>query len=347
MLDLSHNHLSHVSKIKDQRSVKSPDPRSIATTKTQVKKAVVGVDEKIMTLMMNANVLVKHGEHHLALNLLRQACNLNSKHPEILKSLGQTLENLSKWTEAKIVYVELYRQFNNFLFSYKKAHCHYMLNEDEAALNTYYEALSHLQEEESNLFELYKNMGNIFVRRRDFEAAEEAYNKAYTINPDSDVLLINFGTLEVQREDFDKALFCFRKAIDVNSNNDKAWIGLALVHNHFGDRELAWGNLIKALDIDTFNRTAILLMGHWGLSEEKIKVALEYHRIFLSRHEFDEDVTLHLVHIYTQLNQLHHAESEALKLCLWSPKNEHFHRLYQQIKEKINGVSTESLQESA
>jgi len=335
MLDLSRNEIPSVLKSNVQ-GVKNP-----AENKTR-KALSSGVDEKILTLLVNAKVLTDHKEFNLALNLLRQACNLNSKHPEVLKNLGLALENLSKWSEAKIVYSELYRQFNNFIYAYKKAHCHYMMNEDESALTCYYEALSHLQAEESDLFELYKNMGNIFVRRRDFDAAEESYNKAYTINAESDVLLINFGTLEVQREDFDKALFCFRKAIEVNHNNDKAWIGLALVHNHFGDRELAWGNLIKALDIDAYNRTAILLMGHWGMSEEKIKISLQYHRDFLSKNEFDEDVTLQLVHIYTQLNQLKLAELETFKLRLWKPENENFLRLYTQIKEKTEEVKNET-----
>lgn len=331
---------------KNSRSKVQPQKNSAVIVD---KNQFVGVDEKTLTLMMNAKVLLSHGEYQLALNLLRQACNLNSKHPEVLRTMGLVLEKLAKWSEAKIVYVELDRQFHNFKYSYRKAHCHYMLNEDESALNGYYEALSHLQDEEEDLFELYKNMGNIFVRRRDFEAAEESYNKAYTINSQSDILLINFGTLEVQREDFDKALFCFRKAIELNAHNDKAWIGLALVHNHFGDKELAWGNLIKALDIDAFNRTAILLMGHWGFTEEKIKISIEHHKKFLSQFEFDEEITLQLVHIYTQLNRLDLAECEVLKLCLWNPRNENFHLLHKQIKEKLYGVKAENpvLQETA
>ncbi len=327
MLDLhSKDQLAKAPTTKVRSQIKSDD--------TIEKKKLQGIDTNTLTLMMNAKVLVQHKEYELALNLLRRASNSYSKHSEILKNLGMVLEKLGKWSEAKIVYSELASQFNNFKFAYKKAHIHYMLNEDESALNAYYDALSHLQEEEEDLFELYKNMGNIFVRSKDFDAAEESYNKAYTINPKSDTLLINFGTLEVQREDFDKALFCFRQAIELNAENDKAWIGLALVHNHFGDLELAWANIVKALDIDVYNKTAVILMGHWGQNEEKIKISLEHHKNYLTKFEFDEDITLQLIHIYTQLDKLDSAECEALKLCLWSPKNESFHLLLNQIKEK-------------
>jgi len=271
----------------DQPS-KVETPQGPQIEKTQFE----GLDTTILTLMMNAKTLIHHEEYALALNLLRQASNLNSKHPVILKSLGWTLEKIEKWSEAKVVYSELSRQFNNFEYSFKKAQMMYLMNDDEAALSVYYEALSHLQEEEEGLFELYKNMGNIFVRQKDFEAAEEFYNKAYTMNPDSDTLLVNFGTLEVQRQDFDKALFCFRRAVEVNPINDKAWIGLALVHNHFGDAELAWGNIIKALDIDAYNRTAILLMGYWGMTEDKIMISMKRHQKYLSQCEFDEEISL-------------------------------------------------------
>ena len=53
------------------------------------------------------------------------------------------------------------------------------------------------------------------------------YNKAYTLDPDSDVLLVNFGSL---------ALFAvgnstrhsrvFREAVTINDQNDKGWVGL-------------------------------------------------------------------------------------------------------------------------
>lgn len=309
-----------------------------SSTKVQVDlktdKSANGIDAKTFTFLINAKVLIRHKEYKLALNLLRQAASRYPKNPEILKILAIALESLEKWSEVKAVYIELSRQFNNFHFAYKKAQAHYMLNDDETALTSYYEALSHLQEEESELFELYKNMGNIFVRQKDFESAEESYNKAYTLNSRSDTLLINFGTLEVQREDFDKALFCFRQAIEINPKNDKAWIGLALVHNHFGDHELAWGNVIKSLDIDAYNRTGVLLLGHWGNTNDKIQISLHYHLEYLKKFEFDEEITLQVIQIYSQLSDFDKAENEALKLYLWCPENENYKKLYEEIKNK-------------
>ena len=314
-----------------------PDvPKVEPKNKSQKSYSHEGIDETALTYLMNAKVLMKHEEFELALSLLRQASSRHPKNLEILKNLGLALEALSKWSEAKIVYTELTKQNNNFYYFYKKANSLYMLNDNEAALNAYFEALSHLVEEETELFNLYKNMGNIYVRNKDYDAAEESYNKAYTMNSESDALLINFGTLEVQREDFDKALFCFRKAIEINPRSDKAWIGLALVHNHFGDHELAWGNVIKALDIDPYNRTAVLLLGHWGNTEDKINISLKYHLSYLEQNEFDEEVSLQLIQIYSQLGQIEYAENEALKLRLWYPENPSYQKLFEEIRNKTS-----------
>ncbi|MCB9024990.1 MAG: tetratricopeptide repeat protein [Bdellovibrionaceae bacterium] len=131
------------------------------------------------------------------------------------------------------------------------------------------------------LFVTYKNLGNILVRSADLDGAEEFYNKAYTLNPDSDVLLVNLGTLEMQKPNLEKALERYRMAVDVNSSNPRAWIGLALVHREFGDLELSWGNLEKSLDIDPCDETAIELMVEWGVKESKFEALIKRLEAFL------------------------------------------------------------------
>ncbi|MES2856060.1 MAG: tetratricopeptide repeat protein, partial [Bdellovibrionota bacterium] len=124
------------------------------------------------------------------------------------------------------------------------------------------------------LFEVYKNVGNIHVRAGDFDAAEEFYDKAYTIRPNSDILLVNYGTLEIQRENHESALERFRAAVAVNANSDRAWVGLALVHRAMGDLELAKGNVERALDINDSNRTAIRLSVEWAIQDHEFGSAL-------------------------------------------------------------------------
>lgn len=287
---------------------------------------------RISMLLANAQVLMKHSEFHLALNLLRQASNQDSKNLNVLKMLEKCLVSCGRDSEALIVSKNIakirpsYSSLNAYAGSLYKA------GNDQQALETYYSALSHLKNETEELFETYKTMGNIYVKTGDFEAAEELYNKAYTLNPQSDVLLVNLGTLEVQRSDFDKSLYCFRKAVELNPRNEKAWVGLAMVHNHFGDRELAWANIDAALDVNSANRTAVHLAANWGVRDAQISKSIEILKNYLGQVEQDEDMSLVLINLLCSIGDLETAMLEMNRVLLWNPANTEVKNLLKTLK---------------
>lgn len=290
------------------------------------------LDEKLALLVNNARVLMRHQEFSLALNLLRTASNHNSKSLLVLNLLAECLEGTRRFEEALKVRKASVQLDCSFEQVQKLATLFYKLGKDEEALHHYYEALSLLMEENDALFEVYKNLGNILVRQGDFEGAEDYYNKAYTLNPRSDTLLVNFGTLEVQRQDFDKSLYCFRQAVEINPKNDKAWVGLAMVHAHFGDHELAWANLESALDINSANRTAVLLLANWSLREHRQNLGIEALQEYLSKVEFDEDLSLVLINLYCSGSHLVEAKLECERVLLWNPKNQEVASLREKLK---------------
>ncbi|WP_413943996.1 tetratricopeptide repeat protein [Bdellovibrio sp. HCB-162] len=298
---------------------------------SQPEKEVSVTDARVATFIKNARVLMKHKEIPLAMNLLRQASNFDSRNPVTLDLLATCLERSSRVQEALIARKTLIEVDYGFESLYKYATSLYKLGRDQEALDKYYEALAVITEENDQLFEVYKNMGNIFVRQGDFDGAEEYYNKAYTMNSQSDVLLVNFGTLEVQRNDFDKSLFCFRKAVEINSNNDKAWVGLAMVHNQFGDNELAWANIETAIDINPQNRTAVHLAANWGLRDGKIQKAIEALQAYLASVEEDEDMSLVLINLFCTAGQVDKALLEMERVLLWNPN----HTEVRNLKKKI------------
>lgn len=288
-------------------------------------------DPRVASFVRNAQVLMKHREFPLAMNLLREASNKDSKNPATLGMLASCLEKMNRNDEALIARKAL-TQVN---YGYESLHGYatalYKAGSDHEALEKYYEALSLITEENEMLFETYKNMGNIFVKQGDFEAAEEYYNKAYTLNSRSDILLVNFGTLEVQRNDFDKSLFCFRKAVEINPQNDKAWIGLAMVHNQFGDSELAWANIERALDINPQNRTGVHLAANWGAKDGKTLRAIELLQNYLSCVEEDEDMSLVLINLFCTVGQVDVALLEMERVLLWNPA----HTEVKELKKRI------------
>lgn len=272
-------------------------------------------------LLAKAKVLLKVQERSLALALLREASNLQSAHFEVLTLLAQTLTEMGRKDEALQVRKALKAKFPSFLSCFQWAEALYQSGRsDEEALKAYFECLALAEKESPELFEIYKNMGNISVKLKDYDGAEEFYNKSYTLNNRSDILLVNFGTLEVQRGDFNKALYCFREAVALNPRNDKAWVGLALMHSEFGDLALAWANLEAALDIEPLNRTAVVIFARWALRDKREVSAIGIVENYLSQDNFDEELSLILIHLYSALNLFAKAENEAVKVQTWNPK---------------------------
>jgi tetratricopeptide (TPR) repeat protein len=272
-------------------------------------------------LLHKAQILRKNGDNNLALVLLRKATAINSNHPAVLTTMAEILVAEGKRAEAIKIRSVLKSKHPSFPTFFAYAQELYLSEtSDEEALKAYFECLSVIEGSEPELFEIYKNMGNISVKLRDFDAAEEYYNKAYTINSHSDTLLVNFGTLEVQRNDWDKAVYCFRQAVTINPKNDKGWVGLALMHNEYGDQALAWANLMMAMEINPLNRTAVLLYARWALRDKQEPSAVAVVQNYLTHDNFDEELSLILIHLYCCVNAFNKAHMEVTKMLAWNPQ---------------------------
>ena len=216
-------------------------------------------------------------------------------------------------------------------------HSLYQQNQDENAKQTYMEAMGLMTGESSELFEVFKNLGNIAMREGDFEGAEEYYNKAFTIDPRSDVLHINLGTLALQQQEQNLAVTRFRTALEINPRNDKAWVGLALVHNEMGDHVLSRANLENALDINSKNRTAVHLAASWAIRDQDYPFAIESLENFVSDVDCDEEMSLLLIHLFCMRNQFVEARLELERLLLWEPTNVRLIQVEQEIRNAQAG----------
>lgn len=193
------------------------------------------------------------------------------------------------------------------------------------------DALSHLQDalviapadqDEESLFEIFKALGNIFVRRGDYDLAEDNYHKAFRIQPDSDTLLVNLGTLAIQRSNWDLALERFRAALNVNAENDKAWVGLAIGHRMKGDSELAWGNLEAALQYNPLNEVALTLALDWGPADGVENRVLELLRQFLLNGGWNERFSLAFSALSWRKGERDLAQLELERLLAVNPGHE-------------------------
>lgn len=266
-----------------------------------------------------SDILWNNNEKSLALHLLRQAVQRNPNDNDLIMFLVMRLQDAQKYTECVQVLKAVAKKAPTFLNFAHLGHIQYKLGDDLEALNAYEKALENVKQEDAQIFEVYKNLGNIYVKQREFDLAEEYYNKAYTMNPASDVLLVNIGTLQVQQQDYEKAVYCFRKAVSINAQNDKAWVGLAIAHHEVGDLDLAMANLRNSLEINCGNRTAVHIFSAWSEKTGKRSEAITHLQNYLATVDEDEEMSLVLINLYCLLGQFEYAKIECRRVLLWNP----------------------------
>jgi tetratricopeptide (TPR) repeat protein len=210
----------------------------------------------------------------------------------IALELGRRLHGLGRRDEALRVLRGVCKIDNRFETLTALGRLEYEMEMFDESFRHLQQALLIAPENTPEFFDLFKTLGDIFARRSDWDSAEDSYNKAHRLRPDSDVIAVNLGTLQMQKMRWDEALTRFRAALQWNPANDRAWIGLALGHRAKGDWELAWGNLEAALDHNPLNEAGIALALEWGAREGRGFRVLEFLRAFLIRGGWSEKFSL-------------------------------------------------------
>lgn len=300
----------------------------------EFEKESAGELSDVPALVGSADVLARHQERALALVLLRQATSEDSFHVSSLRKIYHLLPG-GEWTLAERTAIAETLSGTTKLASdtLRLAKLEYEKGDLGRSLELYFEAAARIREEDHTVFEIYKDIGNIYVRQGDFDGAEEYYHKAFALNPDSDALHVNLGTLEIQRQDWGAARDRFRFAIGLNDRNDKAWVGLALAHYHLGDVELAFGNLEKAIDLTPGNRTAVLLLAGWADKHDRVDEAVNALENYLGEVSFDEDMSLALIQLFCRQKNYAFARFEIERTLLWNPTRPDLFELLQKIEE--------------
>ena len=276
----------------------------------------------INVLMRNAAVLMDAKEHRLAVNILRNIVMRSPDDKNALRRMGLCYREEGRFEDALKCFRGLAKAGGGADAQILIAETLYLGERDEMALGAYREVMRNPIDDPNRLFEVYKNVGNIHVRAGDFESAEEHYNRAYNLNPESDVLMVNYGTLEIQRENLGDAVHRFRRAVEINPNNDKGWVGLAIVHRQMGDHELAWANVLRALDINQGNRTAIRLVVDWAVADHSFSVAIDRMQEYLAIENEDAEMSFTLAKILTHVGRISEARLEMERVLALDPATE-------------------------
>lgn len=296
--------------------------------------ATAALPQDLVEVLANAKLLFANREYHLAHNLFRAVLMRAPQSLVALKGMGECLSLQEKNFEA-LTYFRAVVQAEGTPQSWERlASEAYSAKEFDEAYTSYVVAIESQLPDGHALFNSYKNLGNILIMRGDLKGAEQYYQKAFTLNPDSDVLMVNLGSLEIQKGDLNKAVDMFRAAVALNDANDKAWVGLSLIHREFSDVELSWANLEKALDINSTNESAIRMVCEWALKDNELDKAVSRLEIYLQHKDQDAQMTLWLAKFYYLAGRIDHAEVEINKALELDARLDGAMEVFQVIREE-------------
>ncbi|OFZ17857.1 MAG: hypothetical protein A2Z20_05765 [Bdellovibrionales bacterium RBG_16_40_8] len=276
-------------------------------SKNRLYDSSTAASSDVVDFLANAQLLYNKKEFQLSQNLYKATLKIDPNNECAIRGMANCAKVLSRHEDAVKTMrrlVENYKTPENYKLLGDQL---YEMNYNVDALEAYMYSLREPSFSEEVLFIIYKNIGNIYLRIADPDGAEEFYNKAYTINPDSDDLLVNFGSLAVYRGELDKALARFREAVNLNDKNDKAWVGLAMIHREYGDSELAWANIEKALDFNSGNEAAIRLVTDWAMKDNEINKAISRIENYLAINDKDAMIKMWLAKFLYFSNHLESA----------------------------------------
>lgn len=264
--------------------------------------------------------LFLNNEIGLAEALCRKALMIDSYDTNAIYYLGRCFIARGAYSQAEKVFRELMKIENTGRSSLGLADSLYQQDYFETALDYYFEA-SLLTEDELLQFEIFKSVGNIYVKLGSFDLAEDFYHKAYSINPQSDSLLVNYGTLAIQKNQQDEALRRFRQAITINSKNDKAWVGLAMMHIQRGDYDLGFANLQMAVEANPNNKTALQMFGMTQIPAQKLTYVVRHLVRYLEQESYDADLAKVLINFLTEAKLPVLAKLELKRAQAYFPEN--------------------------
>lgn len=195
------------------------------------------------------------------------------------------------WTDAKnfIGHYDI-SKINDVEFLTMIADVYTNTDDYPAALKTFHQALDESDGKDPNLFEIYKNMGNLYLKCGDVEAAEEKYNQANAIDSQDENLMINYGVLAIQKGQYTDAKGRFADVLKINDQSDLAWVGLGLVHRAHADHDLARACLLRGLDENPYNKLAITNYYQWCY-QDGVDSSDKFLNDFLEKYPEDSEIS--------------------------------------------------------
>lgn len=258
-------------------------------------------------LMTNGLLLVDCGEWELARAIFSDVLKEDEYHLDALRWVGWCFWQEGNLDSAQEYYEILTKRRQSEDDFFELGEIYYKKNEVKKAKEIWQKTMTICHSESPRLFSLFKSIGNACLLLGDLDSAEENYNKALSINPSSDGLLVNLGTLCMQQQKNKESMEFFKKALEVNSFNDGAWCGVAMVARMMKDLEWAWSTLLHTLDINPENQIALKVAIDWAIDDYNYGEVIDRVNYYLRTQSDDYELVYSLAGLYFKANRFSEA----------------------------------------
>lgn len=185
---------------------------------------------------------------------------------------------------------------------------------------------------------LYRLIGDCFVKLGDANSGKSAYNKALELDPFSAKAQIGLGTVALTRNSYDVAVIHFQRAVSVGLNDEMANLGLGLAFEGLGELGEATKWVVASLHLNPMNTAAIFTLVKLAYAQNSFDHAREALCNYISRNPQDTNMLFSLAGIEYRAGNMVQAEQIARQMLAIDPNDNRV----QQFLSAITGVSQDA-----
>jgi glycosyltransferase involved in cell wall biosynthesis/Tfp pilus assembly protein PilF len=179
---------------------------------------------------------------------------------------------------------------------------------------------------------LYRLIGDCFVKLGDALSGKTAYNKAVELDPFSSKAQIGLGTVALTRNSFDVAVIHFQRAVSVGLNDENAFLGLGLAFEGLGELNEANNWVSSSLKLSPLNTAAIFTLVKLSYARNQFEDARTALTYFISRKPQDSNMLYALAGIEYKSGNTAQAENVARQILTLNPNDERALKFIEQLR---------------
>ena len=164
-------------------------------------------------------------------------------------------------------------------------------------------------------------LGDCYASVGQFEQAQQCYDRAAVLDPDSGDPYVGIGMIALQKGRLGEAINAFNVAKRLDENCSKAYCGLGIAYQETEEFSDAFDHYLKCLKLDTDNLTALLGLFQTSCLMGSFSKVIHYLEVYLDMHPDDTSVMFCLATLYMKDSSLFQSKKILAEIVKIEPGN--------------------------